>query len=477
MSMEKYYTPTEWENYPSEDTAINAMRLNHAEDGINELDDRIVELSTDKSEVDWNQILLSGEKIAEITINGIKKDVYTSNDSAKAEAQAYKAEGYATGEQNGIPVESGSPYYQNNAKYFKEQADADATTATEKASEASTSASSASSNALISEGYAVGKQNGTDVPSTSPYYHNNAKYYEEKARSFTPEGYQELVDDVDYYEQNGYLSKNIFDGILENGTIDGNGNNAPQANRYRSKNYVPVKPNTTYVFSHNGEALFINVRQYYANKSFNSTNVIPSGRAFTTTEDVYYIRFFADDTIDYDSGLQLEEGSTVTSYMPYAPSNNALNAKKADISAIGTDESGNTTASKAYAIGEHFYKDEKFCTAKTAIASGATFTLNTNYVEGDVATEITNKIVTDDFTISVGNVASGTAGAEITQSVAKTGYEAVGVVIREGSGSWWTVCNYLLLIKNNVLSVFANNFSPNNASSVSIKVRVTYAKI
>ena len=183
MSMEKYYTPTEWENYPSEDTAINAMRLNHAEDGINELDDRIVELSTDKSEVDWNQILLSGEKIAEITINGIKKNVYTSNDSAKAEAQAYKAEGYATGEQNGIPVESGSPYYQNNAKYFKEQADADATTATEKASEASTSASSASSNALISEGYAVGKQNGSDVASGSPYYHNNAKYFSSQASS------------------------------------------------------------------------------------------------------------------------------------------------------------------------------------------------------------------------------------------------------------------------------------------------------
>lgn len=58
---------------------------------------------------------------------------------------------------------------------------------------------------------------------------------------------------------------------------------------------------------------------------------------------------------------------------------------KSDISSIGTDESGRTTASKAYAIGEHFYKDGKFCTAKTAIASGETFTLNTNYVEGTIA--------------------------------------------------------------------------------------------
>jgi len=39
-----------------------------------------------------------------------------------AEAQALKAEGFAVGEQNGTPVSSGSPYYENNAEYFKDQA-------------------------------------------------------------------------------------------------------------------------------------------------------------------------------------------------------------------------------------------------------------------------------------------------------------------------------------------------------------------
>lgn len=75
MSYSKYYNPTNWENYPSEDTAINAARLNNIEDGVDTLDDRIVALSTDKSEVEWNQILIAGRKIAEIEINGIKKDV------------------------------------------------------------------------------------------------------------------------------------------------------------------------------------------------------------------------------------------------------------------------------------------------------------------------------------------------------------------------------------------------------------------
>jgi len=64
---------------------------------------------------------------------------------------------------------------------------------------------------------------------------------------------------------------------------------------------------------------------------------------------------------------------------------------KADISAIGTDESGRTTASRQYVAGEHFYKDGKFGTTKTTVAQGATWTLNTNYVEGDISDYIEPK--------------------------------------------------------------------------------------
>ena len=65
---------------------------------------------------------------------------------------------------------------------------------------------------------------------------------------------------------------------------------------------------------------------------------------------------------------------------------------KADISAIGTNETG-TTASKGYAVGEHFYKNGKFCTCTQSIAQGAQFTLGTNYVEGTVASVLKR----DDF--------------------------------------------------------------------------------
>ena len=59
-------------------------------------------------------------------------------------------------------------------------------------------------------------------------------------------------------------------------------------------------------------------------------------------------------------------------------------ASKAENSVVGTVENG-TTASKAYAVGKHFIRNDKFCTAIAAIASGATLTQGTNYVEGTIA--------------------------------------------------------------------------------------------
>ena len=44
------------------------------------------------------------------------------NAEADAIAKALVAEGYANGKQNGVPVGSSSPYYHNNAEYFKDQA-------------------------------------------------------------------------------------------------------------------------------------------------------------------------------------------------------------------------------------------------------------------------------------------------------------------------------------------------------------------
>lgn len=63
-----------------------------------------------------------------------------------------------------------------SAKHYAESADSSATAA-------STSETNAGNSALESEGWAVGKQNGVDVGNTSPYYHNNSKYYSDYASS------------------------------------------------------------------------------------------------------------------------------------------------------------------------------------------------------------------------------------------------------------------------------------------------------
>ena len=170
-------------------------------------------------------------------------------DAAQAGADALKSEGFAVGEQDGTPVGAGSPYYQQNAKYYKVEAgtyrylseayakgemggspvapgeagyqdnakyyknaaDADAVqTAADRVQtgldrtatgndalataadrlvvaqdklDVDTMKDNANQAALRAEGWADGKQNGTPVASGSPYYENNAEYYKDLAAS------------------------------------------------------------------------------------------------------------------------------------------------------------------------------------------------------------------------------------------------------------------------------------------------------
>ena len=109
---------------------------------------------------------------AESTAWGYAGDANTAKELA--EIHALESEGYAKGTQDGVPVLSDSPYYEANSKYYSEQAE-------DSADSAEQSATDAEDAQLVAEGMAVGQQNGVDVDSDSPYYHNNAKYYAEQA--------------------------------------------------------------------------------------------------------------------------------------------------------------------------------------------------------------------------------------------------------------------------------------------------------
>ena len=80
---------------------------------------------TDSSTIDFT--VTSGAVSASVidgSITATKCDPTFALAITDAEANGLKSEGFANGTQNGTPVTSGSPYYENNAKYWKEQAQA-----------------------------------------------------------------------------------------------------------------------------------------------------------------------------------------------------------------------------------------------------------------------------------------------------------------------------------------------------------------
>lgn len=82
--MNKCHAPMNWTNNTT--PAINDVNLNYLDGCVDTIDDRVVALANDPPE------------------------------------NALKAEGYAKGTQNGTPVDSTSPYYHNNAKYYRDEA-------------------------------------------------------------------------------------------------------------------------------------------------------------------------------------------------------------------------------------------------------------------------------------------------------------------------------------------------------------------
>ena len=141
------------------------------------------------------------EANAEMWANGSTSAQATSTNNAKYHAGT--SEAYAKGTRGGSAVSSGDAGYNDNAKYYKDQARAwaDGTGATSGddqyhnnakywaetkakgyAEAADGAAGTASEFAELSREYADGKTlNGDPVGEEDPGYHNNAKYYSEQA--------------------------------------------------------------------------------------------------------------------------------------------------------------------------------------------------------------------------------------------------------------------------------------------------------
>lgn len=97
-------------------TALQAAQ--DAADDAEQTDRDRALVSADKAAVAADKAAVAADKAA---VAQDKDDTDLLKDAANA--AALRSEGWANGAQNGTPVTSESPYYENNAKYFKEQAE------------------------------------------------------------------------------------------------------------------------------------------------------------------------------------------------------------------------------------------------------------------------------------------------------------------------------------------------------------------
>lgn len=253
--MNKAYSRIVWENYPSVQTPLNEQNLNKMDLAVDTIDDRVINMDTTKanqsellgalSNVTYNDqtgvfvftwkngntltVDLAVEKIPTsfsmstdgvITMTNADGTTYTADVSSLIKT-------YTFNNANGITWNvttdtSGNKIVKaaiNDGSITEAKLEVNFL-ANCRAAQSGAEAAKATSQAeaLVSEGYARGTQNGVDVPPTSPYYHNNAKYYSDKAGGSSLSG---LTDTDIQNPENGNVltydssnSKWVNDGSL-----------------------------------------------------------------------------------------------------------------------------------------------------------------------------------------------------------------------------------------------------------------------
>lgn len=125
---------------------------------------------------------------------------------------------------------------------------------------------------------------------------------------------------TDTYPNKGPSNKNIFDGVYENGLINGNtGEDLPNENAIRSKHFIKVSPNTIYRISVENYTGSYFIYEYKADMTYNlAINKTSDSGVFQTNAGTEFVRFrLAVGFTDKTAKTQMEEGNTATEYEPY----------------------------------------------------------------------------------------------------------------------------------------------------------------
>lgn len=116
--------------------------------------------------------------------------------------------------------------------------------------------------------------------------------------------------------------KNLFDEEVEKGYYwTSSGSKAAHSGRSCSKNFIPVKPETTYYLKTLNLSANVILRFYNSSKQeISATDWIgtpTSGYVFTTPSMCTYLVFTFSENIDYSSNLTINYPATDTEYHPY----------------------------------------------------------------------------------------------------------------------------------------------------------------
>lgn len=216
--MQKVYSRINWENYPSENTPLNESNLNRTDYAIDEIDDRVISLDTQKANVVDIANLVQSVSVDDVTgvitltkYNGSTTTIQTTlNKIAVNFSYDYASQSLILTMNDGTnAVISLSSLIQNNE--FDDTATVDFTVdasghvsaivplhsigdehlrtdylADIQVAEANAaqSESSAESHMFNSEAWAVGEKDGTPVSSTDIQYQNNSKYWKQRSEAW-----------------------------------------------------------------------------------------------------------------------------------------------------------------------------------------------------------------------------------------------------------------------------------------------------
>ena len=217
--MQKVYSRINWENYPSENTPLNESNLNRTDYAINEIDDRVISMDTQKADVVDIANLVQNVTVDDATgvitltkYNGQTAQIQTTlNKIAVNFEYSYDSQSLLLTLNDGsVATISLASLIQNNE--FVDTPTIDFTVsgagmvsaivvehsigdehlrtnylADIRVSEANAAQSESDSEAhmLNSEAWAVGEKAGTPVPSTDNQYQNNSKYWKQRSEAWS----------------------------------------------------------------------------------------------------------------------------------------------------------------------------------------------------------------------------------------------------------------------------------------------------